>query len=146
MRGVYQQKIKVEAAKPLGGAGDGGALFTDDAERAATYRRLRVHGIDAHGECLSVGMTIEAIDVVEQRFDPVLELFRRGAGQTVNDRGDVVEYVERRASDRPQGGEPEADRTTGGFLGRLIGEDQQVRRLQQGLRLRFFQMRRDEGD
>ncbi|BBK37324.1 aminotransferase DegT [Allostella sp. ATCC 35155] len=44
-------------AKPLGAAGDGGALFTDDAERAATYRRLRVHGQDASGECLSVGMT-----------------------------------------------------------------------------------------
>ncbi|WP_374448276.1 DegT/DnrJ/EryC1/StrS family aminotransferase [Stella sp.] len=44
-------------AKPLGGAGDGGALFTEDSERAATYRRLRVHGLDAHGECLSVGMT-----------------------------------------------------------------------------------------
>ncbi len=44
-------------AKPLGAAGDGGALFTDDAERAATYRRLRVHGQDARGECLSVGLT-----------------------------------------------------------------------------------------
>jgi UDP-2-acetamido-2-deoxy-ribo-hexuluronate aminotransferase len=44
-------------AKPLGAAGDGGALFTDDADRAATYRRLRVHGADARGECLSVGMT-----------------------------------------------------------------------------------------
>ena len=44
-------------AKPLGACGDGGALFTDDAERAATYRRLRMHGHDAKGECLSIGMT-----------------------------------------------------------------------------------------
>ncbi|MGE0716164.1 MAG: DegT/DnrJ/EryC1/StrS family aminotransferase [Alphaproteobacteria bacterium] len=44
-------------AKPLGGAGDGGALFTEDAARAAEYRRLRVHGLDTAGECLSVGMT-----------------------------------------------------------------------------------------
>ncbi|BBK42876.1 aminotransferase DegT [Allostella vacuolata] len=44
-------------AKPLGAAGDGGALFTDDADRADTYRRLRMHGQDARGECLEIGMT-----------------------------------------------------------------------------------------
>ncbi|MCC7271278.1 MAG: DegT/DnrJ/EryC1/StrS family aminotransferase [Alphaproteobacteria bacterium] len=44
-------------AKPLGAAGDGGALFTEDAGRAAEFRRLRVHGLDAAGDCLSVGMT-----------------------------------------------------------------------------------------
>jgi dTDP-4-amino-4,6-dideoxygalactose transaminase len=44
-------------AKPLGACGDGGALFTDDADRAAAYRRIRVHGLDHKGECLSVGMT-----------------------------------------------------------------------------------------
>lgn len=31
-------------AKPLGGYGDGGALFTDDAARAKLFRSLRVHG------------------------------------------------------------------------------------------------------
>ena len=31
-------------SKPLGAYGDGGALFTDDDERAALYRSLRTHG------------------------------------------------------------------------------------------------------
>ena len=31
-------------AKPLGGYGDGGALFTDDAARAARWRSIRQHG------------------------------------------------------------------------------------------------------
>ncbi len=31
-------------SKPLGGYGDGGAILTDDAERAALYRSLRSHG------------------------------------------------------------------------------------------------------
>ncbi len=31
-------------SKPLGAYGDGGALFTDDAERAALFRSLRTHG------------------------------------------------------------------------------------------------------
>ena len=31
-------------AKPLGAYGDGGALFTEDGERAALYRSLRTHG------------------------------------------------------------------------------------------------------
>ena len=31
-------------AKPLGGYGDGGALFTDDAARAAIWRSIRQHG------------------------------------------------------------------------------------------------------
>ena len=31
-------------AKPLGGYGDGGALFTDDAVRASTWRSIRQHG------------------------------------------------------------------------------------------------------
>ncbi|MCB8883306.1 DegT/DnrJ/EryC1/StrS family aminotransferase [Acidisoma cellulosilytica] len=31
-------------SKPLGGYGDGGALFTESAERAALYRSLRTHG------------------------------------------------------------------------------------------------------
>jgi len=31
-------------SKPLGGYGDGGALFTESADRAALYRSLRTHG------------------------------------------------------------------------------------------------------
>lgn len=31
-------------SKPLGGYGDGGAILTDDADRAALYRSLRTHG------------------------------------------------------------------------------------------------------
>lgn len=31
-------------SKPLGGYGDGGAILTDDPERAALYRSLRTHG------------------------------------------------------------------------------------------------------
>jgi dTDP-4-amino-4,6-dideoxygalactose transaminase len=31
-------------SKPLGGYGDGGAMFTEDAERADTWRSLRTHG------------------------------------------------------------------------------------------------------
>jgi dTDP-4-amino-4,6-dideoxygalactose transaminase len=31
-------------SKPLGGYGDGGAMFTESAERAALYRSLRTHG------------------------------------------------------------------------------------------------------
>lgn len=35
-------------AKPLGGYGDGGAIFTDDDELAATLRSIRVHGQGVH--------------------------------------------------------------------------------------------------
>lgn len=35
-------------AKPLGAYGDGGAVFTDDAETAAIYRSIRMHGEGAN--------------------------------------------------------------------------------------------------
>ena len=35
-------------AKPLGGYGDGGAIFTDDDELAAVLRSIRVHGQGTH--------------------------------------------------------------------------------------------------
>jgi dTDP-4-amino-4,6-dideoxygalactose transaminase len=35
-------------AKPLGGYGDGGAIFTDNAELAATLRSIRIHGQGSH--------------------------------------------------------------------------------------------------
>jgi UDP-2-acetamido-2-deoxy-ribo-hexuluronate aminotransferase len=34
--------------KPLGCYGDGGAIFTDDAERAALYKSIRFHGMGSH--------------------------------------------------------------------------------------------------
>ncbi len=44
-------------SKPLGAYGDGGALFTDSAERAAVYRSLRTHGEGAtRYEVLRTGM------------------------------------------------------------------------------------------
>jgi dTDP-4-amino-4,6-dideoxygalactose transaminase len=44
-------------SKPLGGYGDGGALFTESAERAALYRSLRTHGEGAtRYEVLRTGM------------------------------------------------------------------------------------------
>jgi dTDP-4-amino-4,6-dideoxygalactose transaminase len=44
-------------SKPLGGYGDGGALFTEDGERAALYRSLRTHGEGASRyEVLHTGM------------------------------------------------------------------------------------------
>jgi dTDP-4-amino-4,6-dideoxygalactose transaminase len=44
--------------KPLGCYGDGGAIFTDDAELAALLRSLRVHGHGAHAyDHVRIGMT-----------------------------------------------------------------------------------------
>ena len=44
-------------SKPLGAYGDGGALFTDDADRAALFRSLRTHGEGAaRYEVLRTGM------------------------------------------------------------------------------------------
>lgn len=42
--------------KPLGCAGDGGALFTDDAGRAARWRAMRTHGTDASRAAVHLGM------------------------------------------------------------------------------------------
>lgn len=50
---LHGQKLGIQAdatatsffpSKPLGAYGDGGALFTEDADRAALYRSLRTHG------------------------------------------------------------------------------------------------------
>ncbi|MBI1773820.1 MAG: DegT/DnrJ/EryC1/StrS family aminotransferase [Proteobacteria bacterium] len=44
-------------SKPLGGYGDGGALLTDDAERAAKFRALRQHGAGPDRiEVLAIGI------------------------------------------------------------------------------------------
>lgn len=62
-------------SKPLGGYGDGGAVFTDDAALAATMRQLRVHGLDLDGTSTRVGIngrldTIQAAVLIEK-----LEIF-----------------------------------------------------------------------
>ena len=45
-------------SKPLGGYGDGGALFTDDEEAAKRLRQLRVHGQGAdRNENVRIGLT-----------------------------------------------------------------------------------------
>jgi dTDP-4-amino-4,6-dideoxygalactose transaminase len=41
--------------KPLGAFGDGGAILTDDADRAARFRALRAHGANAAGVTERVG-------------------------------------------------------------------------------------------
>lgn len=42
--------------KPLGCAGDGGAMFTQDAERAQRWRVMRTHGTDASRTAVMLGM------------------------------------------------------------------------------------------
>ena len=85
-------------SKPLGAYGDGGALFTDDAERAATWRSLRTHGEGAtRYEVLRTGMngrldTLQAAVLLAKLdvFDG--ELARREAIASFYDEGlrDVV--------------------------------------------------------
>lgn len=43
-------------SKPLGCYGDGGAILTDDAGLAEVMRCIRVHGQDADGACVRLGM------------------------------------------------------------------------------------------
>ncbi len=43
--------------KPLGAFGDGGAILTDDADRAARFRALRAHGANSAGVTERVGTT-----------------------------------------------------------------------------------------
>jgi dTDP-4-amino-4,6-dideoxygalactose transaminase len=43
--------------KPLGAFGDGGAILTDDAARAARFRALRAHGANSAGVTERVGTT-----------------------------------------------------------------------------------------
>ncbi len=43
-------------SKPLGGYGDGGAVFTDDPSLALKLKELRRHGLDGKGEAYSVGL------------------------------------------------------------------------------------------
>ena len=86
-------------SKPLGGYGDGGALLTDDADRASLYRSLRSHGEgETRYEVLRTGMngrldTLQAavllakLDVFED------ELARRQRIADAYDRG-LAEFTE----------------------------------------------------
>jgi dTDP-4-amino-4,6-dideoxygalactose transaminase len=60
-------------AKPLGCWGDGGAMFTDDAEVAETLRSIRVHGRGSHGKYDNVRVgsntrldTLQAVVLIEK--------------------------------------------------------------------------------
>uniref|UniRef100_A0A8J4HB03 DegT/DnrJ/EryC1/StrS family aminotransferase n=1 Tax=Acidicaldus sp. TaxID=1872105 RepID=A0A8J4HB03_9PROT len=56
-RAAMATAISFFPSKPLGGYGDGGALFTESAERSALYRSLRSHGEGASRyEVLRIGM------------------------------------------------------------------------------------------
>lgn len=86
-------------SKPLGGYGDGGAILTDDDERAALYRSLRSHGegeqrynvqrigLNARLDTLQAAVLLAKMDVFES------ELSRRAAIARLYDEGlsgDVV--------------------------------------------------------
>src|SRR6202790_769287 len=85
-------------AKPLGCFGDGGAIFTDDAEFAETLRSLRVHGqgLDKYDN-IRIGMTarldtiqaavlIEKLKIFEEEIaarNKVAERYAQGLGNVV---------------------------------------------------------------
>ncbi|WP_338333251.1 DegT/DnrJ/EryC1/StrS family aminotransferase [Acetobacter sp. LMG 32666] len=72
-------------SKPLGGYGDGGAILTDDPERAALYRSLRTHGEGTtRYEVLRTGMngrldTLQAAVLLAKLDSFTDELARRNA-------------------------------------------------------------------
>ncbi|WP_291365972.1 DegT/DnrJ/EryC1/StrS family aminotransferase [Acetobacter sp. UBA5411] len=85
-------------SKPLGGYGDGGAILTDDAERADLYRSLRTHGEGkTRYEVLRTGMngrldTLQAAVLLAKLDVFKEELARRDAIANAYDAGlkDVV--------------------------------------------------------
>ncbi len=85
-------------SKPLGGYGDGGALFTEDAERAALYRSLRTHGeggtryevlrtgINGRLDTLQAAILLAKLDVFEwelERRAAIAARYDEGLGDTV---------------------------------------------------------------
>jgi len=85
-------------SKPLGAYGDGGALFTDDDDRAALYRSLRTHGEGTtRYEVLRTGMngrldTMQAavllakLDVFDEELavrERIADIYDRRLGNTV---------------------------------------------------------------
>ena len=85
-------------AKPLGCFGDGGAIFTDDAELAATLRSVRVHGqgsdkydnvrlgLTGRLDTLQAAVLIEKLKIFEDEIaarNRVAERYARGLGNAV---------------------------------------------------------------
>ena len=122
-------------SKPLGAYGDGGALFTEDAERAALFRSLRTHGEGTtRYEVLRTGMngrldsmqaavllaklTVFAEELrARERVAPILRFparqrragSRPRAGQHQR-LGDLCHPAVRRRDARPRAAEPEGRR------------------------------------
>ena len=85
-------------AKPLGCFGDGGAIFTDDAELAATLRSIRVHGqgsdkydnvrlgLTGRLDTMQAAILIEKLKIFEDEIgarNAVAERYARGLGNVV---------------------------------------------------------------
>jgi dTDP-4-amino-4,6-dideoxygalactose transaminase len=85
-------------AKPLGCFGDGGAIFTDDAELAATLRSVRVHGqgsdkydnvrlgLTGRLDTIQAAVLIEKLKIFEDEIaarNQVAERYARGLGNVV---------------------------------------------------------------
>jgi dTDP-4-amino-4,6-dideoxygalactose transaminase len=85
-------------AKPLGCFGDGGAIFTDDAELAATLRSVRVHGqgsdkydnvrlgLTARLDTMQAAILIEKLKIFEDEIvarNKVAERYTQGLGNVV---------------------------------------------------------------
>src|ERR1700676_4704782 len=86
-------------AKPLGCFGDGGAIFTDDAELAATLRSIRVHGqgsdkydnvrlgLTGRLDTLQAAILIEKLKIFEKEIaarNKVAERYTRALGNVVS--------------------------------------------------------------
>jgi dTDP-4-amino-4,6-dideoxygalactose transaminase len=86
-------------AKPLGCFGDGGAIFTDDAELAADLRSVRVHGqgsdkydnvrlgLTARLDTMQAAILIEKLKIFEDEIaarNKVAERYGRGLGNVVS--------------------------------------------------------------
>jgi dTDP-4-amino-4,6-dideoxygalactose transaminase len=86
-------------AKPLGCFGDGGAIFTDDAELAATLRSIRVHGqgsdkydnvrlgLTGRLDTMQAAILIEKLKIFEDEIaarNKVAERYARGLGNVVS--------------------------------------------------------------
>jgi dTDP-4-amino-4,6-dideoxygalactose transaminase len=85
-------------AKPLGCFGDGGAIFTDDAELAATLRSVRVHGqgsdkydnvrlgVTGRLDTMQAAILIEKLKIFEDEIaarNKVAERYAQGLGNVV---------------------------------------------------------------
>jgi len=85
-------------AKPLGCFGDGGAIFTDDAQLAETLRSVRVHGqgsdkydnvrlgLTGRLDTLQAAILLEKLKIFEDEIaarDKVAERYARGLGNVV---------------------------------------------------------------